>query len=267
MIPFHCKSVIALCSMCFHLNITNIFGFNNPARNQLTRPYVTLSALTAKKVVKKKKPITARTTKGFGAPPPPPPTLLETLAKFHTRVPEDADSHPCPCGGRSDTEMLYGQCCGPLHRGERLALSSMDVLRSRYSAFSWRMIKYVMESTHESCADYLEDKVQWANSLNRDGMFDSFNFVQLEAGPEETGDNENEGYIEFTVTLRSKDNSILEHHADVISTGQETKVTERSKFIRDPNTTVWRYASGVVRSSVAGVEDVALNKPTNYEVV
>lgn len=222
MSPLLSKSVLLLCLVCFHLSIKNAIGFNTPERNQLTRSLVT-SALTAKKVAKKKKPNAARTTKGFGAPPPPPATYEETVAKFRTRVPEDADNQPCPCGGRSDTEMLYGQCCGPLHRGERLALTSTDVLRSRYSAFSWRIIKYVIESTHESCSDYLEDKVKWANSLNRDGMFDSFDFVQLEPGLEEKGDNENEGYIEFSVSLRSKDNSVLENHSNVISKGQETK--------------------------------------------
>lgn len=205
----------------------------------------------------KKKASPARTAKGFGAPPP---TLEEVISKFRTRVPDDADSQPCPCGGRSETDKLYRDCCGPLHRNERLALTMTDVLRSRFSAFSWRLIKYVMDSTHETCRDYLEDRVAWANSLNKYGMFDSFEFVRLEPGPEELSlESENEGFIEFNVTLRAKDPSYLEDVSTLIS-GQETKITERSRFLRDPNTGVWTYASGEVRSNVAGLEDTSLNK-------
>ena len=123
----------------------------------------------------KKKGGTARTNKGFGAPPP---TLEEVLSKFRTRIPDvtdginSADNHICPC----DSGKTYGECCGPLHRNERLCLTMTDVLRSRYSAFSWRNIKYVMDTTHKSCRDYREDKIAWANDLNKGGMFDSFDF-------------------------------------------------------------------------------------------
>jgi SEC-C motif-containing protein len=234
---------------CLHAFTT--ISTHQPSGHKATR------SLHAKKSVNKKKSGTAQTFKGFGAAPPPPPTFDELIARFRTRVPEDADNQPCPCGGRSDTEKLYGECCGPLHRGERLALTTTDVLRSRYVAFSWRLVEYIIKSTHKSCRDYLENKVDWANSLNRHGMFDSFDFVKLEVGPEENGiGDENEGYIEFSVTLRAKNDSYLEDHGDGVDAGQVTKITERSKFIRDPSTGVWSYASGDVRS---GVEDVSLN--------
>lgn len=217
------------------------------------------TSLTAKKTSKKKTSNTARTTKGFGAPPPPTPTFEEFVSKYRTRIPSDPDNQPCPCGGRSATEKLYGQCCGQLHRGERLALTTTDVLRSRYSAFSWRLIKYVIESTHESSRDYLENKVDWAKSLHQYGMFDSFDFVRLEPGPEEKSDvDENEGFIKFNVVLRANDDSALEGEGTVL-TGKETKITERSKFIRDPNTGVWSYASGDIRSNEAGLEGMAMN--------
>ena len=204
----------------------------------------------------KKKSTPRKTNKGFGAPPP---SFDEVMSKFRTRVPENPDAQPCPCGGRSDTDKLYGDCCGPLHRGERLALTMTDVLRSRYSAFSWRLARYIIESTHETCRDYLEDKTAWANSLNKYGMFDSFEFVKLEPGPEETStETENEGYIEFTVTLRAKEDSYLEDAATQL-TGQETEITERSKFIRNPETGVWSYGSGDVRSNTKGLEDTTLN--------
>ncbi|KAL7531518.1 hypothetical protein ACHAWF_003800 [Thalassiosira exigua] len=190
---------------------------------------------------KKKSKRAAQTSKGFGAPPLP---LDDVLAAFKTRAPENADAEPCPCGSGES----YAGCCGPLHRGERVCSTMTDVLRSRYSAFSWRNIKYVMDTTHETCRDYREDRVAWAKDLHKTGMFDSFEFVKLEPGLEELNeDDENEGFVQFKVTLRAKED------------GQETDISERSRFLRDPSKGSWSYASGDVRSGVAGLEDTTLN--------
>lgn len=208
------------------------------------------TSLSAKGGGKKNKPskAAAQTTKGFGAPPP---ILEDVLATFKMRIPEGAHHKPCPCGSGT----VYDACCGPLHRGDRLCLTMTDVLRSRFTAFSWRNIKHVMSTTHPSCRDYREDHVAWAKDLNKGGMFDSFEFVKVEAGPEEMSeDNENEGFIEFKVTLRAK-----EDRNGSVPAGQETVISERSRFLRDPNDGSWSYASGDVRSDVAGLEDTTLN--------
>ncbi|KAL7430887.1 hypothetical protein ACHAXH_006779 [Discostella pseudostelligera] len=189
----------------------------------------------------------AQTTKGFGLPPP---TLEDVLATFKTRIPEDADNQPCPCG----TGQTYGRCCGPFHRGDRKCATMTDVLRSRYSAFAWRNIEYVMDTTHESCRDYREDRVAWANDLHRKGMFDGFEFEKLSAGDEEMDqENDNEGYIEFKVTFRAR------HDGKHSVAGQETVISERSRFLRNPTDGTWSYASGDVRSDVAGLEGATLN--------
>ncbi|KAL9189275.1 hypothetical protein ACHAXT_011765 [Thalassiosira profunda] len=195
---------------------------------------------------KKKSKRSAQTAKGFGAPPP---KLEDVLSSFKTRMPDDADAQACPCGSAK----VYGECCGPLHRGERICTTMTDVLRSRYSAFSWRNIQYVMDTTHETCRDWRDDHVAWARDLNKGGMFDSFDFVQLEAGEEEPGENENEGYVTFKVTLRAK-----EDRGSAVA-GQETVISERSKFLWDPEDGSWSYASGDVRSDVAGLEETTLN--------
>ena len=129
-----------------------------------------------------------------------------------------------------------------------------DVLRSRYTAFSYRNIKYVLDTTHETCRDYREDKVAWAKDLDKGGMFDSFEFVKLQAGEEEMSkDDENEGHVEFKVTLRAK-----EDENDKVA-GQETVISERSRFLRNPDNGSWSYASGDVRSDVVGLEATQLN--------
>jgi SEC-C motif domain protein len=206
---------------------------------------VTASAFAAKKAGKKAG--TASSTKGFGKAPP---TLEETLPTFKTRLPESAEEKPCPCAISGKT---YGDCCSPYHRGKVQPKSPIAVLQSRYSAFCWRDIGYIIASTHPSCRDYREDKVAWAKDLDKKGMFDSFEFVGLTIlGDEEiTGDNE--GFVEFQVRMRNnrRSSSQLED--------QVTTIQERSKFIKDATTGIWSYASGDIRSTVDGLEDVVLN--------
>mmetsp|Transcript_98316 Transcript_98316/g.283705 ORF Transcript_98316/g.283705 Transcript_98316/m.283705 type:complete len:240 (-) Transcript_98316:8-727(-) len=213
---------------------------------------VTDAAFAAKKKKAGKK---ASTNKGFGAPPA---TLEETLAKFPTRMPPNPASLDCPCG----SEKTYGNCCGPLHESQ-VCPTMTDVLRSRYSAFKWRNIGHIIATTHPTCRDYQEDKVAWAKDLNKEGMFDSFEFVKLQVGPEEAGANENEGFIEFKVTMKGRDeeDEILKarRRSAAAVAGMETVVKERSRFLRDPDIGAWTYASGDVSSEVAGLEDAKLN--------
>lgn len=94
----------------------------------------------------------------------------------------------------------------------------------------------------------------WAKDLNKGGMFDSFTFVKLDLGKEEDGEDENESFIEFKVTLRANE----DRAGTVAVAGQETIISERSRFLRGDDGS-WTYASGDVRSEVAGLEDVSLN--------
>jgi SEC-C motif-containing protein len=197
----------------------------------------------------------ATTNKGFGAAPP---TLESVVSQFRTRMPDDPDAQACPCGShQNELPVVYGECCGPLHAGTRNCFTMTDVLKSRYSAFSWRNVNYVMDTTHVTCRDWREDRIAWAKDLNKGGMFDSFDFVDLQAGPEEPGQDENEGFVEFQVTLRAKEDWTSASGGELA--GKETVVSERSRFLRNPEDLTWSYASGDVRSTVDGLEDTQLN--------
>ncbi|MFC4334240.1 YchJ family protein [Salininema proteolyticum] len=50
----------------------------------------------------------------------------------------------CPCG----TGDVYGECCEPLHRGEREAATAEGLMRSRFSAFAFADADYVMRTWH-----------------------------------------------------------------------------------------------------------------------
>ena len=50
----------------------------------------------------------------------------------------------CPCGSPT----LYAACCGPLHRGARLAETAEQLMRSRYSAYALGELGYVFRTWH-----------------------------------------------------------------------------------------------------------------------
>jgi SEC-C motif-containing protein len=218
-------------------------------------------AFAAKKRNNNKQISSSSSNKGFGVAPL---TFEETLQSFKNRIPEHASTTICPCG----SGLVYGDCCGPIHSRATIPISILppavpaavsspiSVLRSRYTAFCWRNIGYIIASTHDTCRDYQQDKMAWAKSLNKNGMFDSFNFIQLnvvsqeeEQDVGEVNTNEDEDdviiIIKFQVTLQSQES------------GQETTVTERSRFKCQNGQ--WLYAGGDVRSLEKGVHDIILN--------
>jgi SEC-C motif-containing protein len=51
---------------------------------------------------------------------------------------------PCPCGSGES----FGQCCLPLHIGERQADTAEELMRSRYSAFVADDLEYIWRTWH-----------------------------------------------------------------------------------------------------------------------
>jgi SEC-C motif-containing protein len=52
----------------------------------------------------------------------------------------------CPCGSGEN----YGNCCGPLHAGERSAATAEQLMRSRFSAFAVGDTGYLLATWHPS---------------------------------------------------------------------------------------------------------------------
>jgi SEC-C motif-containing protein len=167
--------------------------------------------------------------KGFGAPAL---TWIDVASKCKTRLPRNADEVPCPCG----SGLVYKDCCALYHGGDKLPESPIKVLRSRYTAFAWRLIKYVIETTHPACGDWRDDKIDWVKDLDKGGMFDNYCFVSLEPGPEEF-ESDTVGYISFTVRMKGQDGSAYE--------GDDRVISERSQFLRDEEGK-WLYSVGEI---------------------
>lgn len=109
-----------------------------------------------------------------------------------------------------------------------------------------------MDTTHPSCGDYMKDRVKWANNLNREGMFDSYDFLGFEHKAEEISDDGTEAFVEFKVSLRANGTIDPEFF------GNQLTVREKSRFVRERDMS-WKYASGVVTTDVGGLNSVVLN--------
>lgn len=82
------------------------------------------------------------------------------------------DGDPCPCGGAAlrylgklaGTGPSYGECCAPLHRGERLAETACELMAARYSAYAAHEPDYVWQTWHPRFRPeiiQLDDDVVW----------------------------------------------------------------------------------------------------------
>ena len=211
---------------------------------------------------------TASSRKGFGAQPP---TLSQFVAGLATRLPSDPSHVPCLCGGvdvvsgssSSSTTMpddktdststsgdtsppplpSYADCCQPYHEGTQVAETPERLLATRYTAFAYRIIPYVMLTTHPTCQYWQKNPLTWAQTLDTDGTMDTFDFLkftivdknnknndQEDNNNKDNNDNPNEATVDFRVHVRSKE------------TGEETILKETAILLHQNNR--WFYASG-----------------------
>ena len=107
----------------------------------------------------------------------------------------------CPCG----SNVAYNECCLPLIKGDRLALTAEELMRSRYSAYAMKEIRYLLSSLHPDHRTDFDEKTTraWAESSE----WHKLEIVRtIEGGPED-----NEGKVEFIATYTDKGIN-REHH-------------------------------------------------------
>lgn len=59
-------------------------------------------------------------------------------------IPREREQSPCPCKSR----LSYALCCLPFHQGKAKPETAEQLMRSRYSAYFFRLIDYLVETTH-----------------------------------------------------------------------------------------------------------------------
>ncbi len=66
----------------------------------------------------------------------------EATAEGH--IPREREQSLCPCKSRKS----YALCCLPFHQGKAKPETAEQLMRSRYSAYFFRLVDYLVETTH-----------------------------------------------------------------------------------------------------------------------
>lgn len=65
----------------------------------------------------------------------------------------------CACG----SERQYGKCCRRFHAGQASPQGAEELLRSRYSAYAYRLPSYIMNTTHPNMSEL--DRRKWKREI------------------------------------------------------------------------------------------------------
>ena len=60
------------------------------------------------------------------------------------KIPREREESSCPCKSRA----RYAGCCMPFHYGRAKPETAEQLMRSRYSAYFFRLIDYLVDTTH-----------------------------------------------------------------------------------------------------------------------
>ncbi len=101
----------------------------------------------------------------------------------------------CPCG----SEEIYHDCCRPYHIGKASPATAELLMRSRYSAFFFRLVDYLVSSTHP---DVREKNLREAlDEVVHDMLWRSLHIVSKSKGTAE----DKKGKVEFIAQYHCDD--------------------------------------------------------------
>ena len=61
-------------------------------------------------------------------------------------IPKEREESLCPCKSR----LSYAECCMPFHYGRTRPETAEQLMRSRYAAYFFRLVDYLVDTTHPS---------------------------------------------------------------------------------------------------------------------
>ena len=125
---------------------------------------------------------------------------------------------PCPC----KSGLIYYNCCMPFHHGKAKPATAEQLMRSRYSAYFFRRVDYLVDTTHpdtreKGLKEDLEKTIHQANWSN-------LSIVDVSHG----GKDDKAGKVEFI--------------ADYFVNGERHQLHERSRFRKFKG--AWKYLDG-----------------------
>lgn len=136
------------------------------------------------------------------------------------REPREREASLCPCKSR----LSYAKCCMPYHHAQAKPATAEALMRSRYSAYFFRRVDYLVETTHPDTRapglrkelEKTVHQVNWANLA----------IVAIAKG----GREDKVGKVEFV--------------ANYFVNGEPHELHEVSRFKRHKG--AWKYMDGKV---------------------
>lgn len=126
----------------------------------------------------------------------------------------------CPC----HSGLTYETCCAPYHQGSSPP-TAMALMRSRYSAYSLKLVTYILETTHP---EHPDSKIPISKRKEQIEAFcTQTQFLGLQIL--ETDENSVHPTVTFKATLTQK--------------GQDASFTEKSEFAKDQGK--WKYLRSI----------------------
>lgn len=124
----------------------------------------------------------------------------------------------CPCG----SSRTYADCCSPVIRGERPAITPEELMRARYSAYVKQECDFLFQSTHPGHRDNYdhEGTREWARTARWLGL----EILSTDGG----GGDDATGTVEFV--------------ARYVERGIERAHHERGHFLREGG--AWYFTEG-----------------------
>jgi SEC-C motif domain protein len=117
---------------------------------------------------------------------------------------------PCACGG-ARAGATFDSCCGPLLRGERLAESAVELMRSRYTAYALADGDHLFRTWHPRTRPDHPEPDPWVRWVGLE-------VIEVEGG----GPDDERGVVEFRARWVAGEGS----------TRQSGELHERSRFER-----------------------------------
>ena len=126
----------------------------------------------------------------------------------------------CPCG----SNIKYKKCCALFHKG-KLPKTALELMKSRYSAYVVKDVKYIINTTDVNNPDFTPETQQWANDIEE--FCNNSEFKSLKVL--EFIDGDDMAYVKFYVNLYIQN--------------QDQSFTEKSEFIKVKNKWLYKNAT------------------------
>ena len=128
-------------------------------------------------------------------------------------------NNTCPCGSL----LKYKKCCKIFHDGI-LPKTALELMKSRYCAFSIEKSEYIIDTTHKNNPDFTSDLKSWNMDIlnfSKNTQFKNLEIIDFI-------DDKIESFVTFKATLIQNQNDI--------------SFTEKSRFLKVEGK--WFYVDG-----------------------